>query len=271
MAGNPAPKKRFGQHFLTDRNILGAIADAAGVGPGDTVIEVGPGRGSLTRILAERAARVVALEIDGALVDVLRPAVAPNVEVLHADARRADAAALLGGCAPYKLLGNLPYYAASPILRAFLESGCPPTAAAILVQREVASAMCAEPGSMSLASLGVQLFGRPRTVRLVRPGSFVPPPKVTSAVVAIDVYDRPAEGVDDTAAFFYLARAGFSAPRKQLRNALAGGLGVVPAEAEALLAEAALDPKRRAESLSMGEWAALYRAWRRVPVGQRRP
>ena len=124
---------------------------------------------------------------------------------------------------------------------------------------------------MSLASLGVQLFGRPRTVRLVRPGSFVPPPKVTSAVVAIDVYDRPAEGVDDTAAFFYLARAGFSAPRKQLRNALAGGLGVAPPEAEALLADAVLDPKRRAESLSMGEWAALYRAWRREPVGQRRP
>ncbi len=262
MAGDAAPKKRLGQHFLTDRNILGAIADAAGVGSGDTVIEVGPGRGSLTQILAERAARVVALEIDGDLVDVLRPAVGPNVEVLHADARRADPAALLGGCAPYKLLGNLPYYAAMPILRTFLESDCPPSAAAILVQREVASAMCAEPGSMSLASLGVQLFGRPRTVRLVRPGSFVPPPKVTSAIVAIDVYDRPAEGVDDTAAFFYLARAGFSAPRKQLRNALAGGLGVPPAEAEALLAEAALDPKRRAESLSMGEWAALYRAWR---------
>ena len=266
MAGDAAPKKRFGQHFLTDRNILGAIADAAGVGGGDTVIEVGPGRGSLTHILAERAARVVALEIDRELVDALRPDAGANVEVLHADARRADPAALLGGCAPYKLLGNLPYYAAMPILRTFLESDCPPSAAAILVQREVASAMCAmcaEPGAMSLASLGVQLFGRPRTVRLVRPGSFVPPPKVTSAIVAIDVYDRPAEGVDDTAAFFYLARAGFSAPRKQLRNALAGGLGVAPAEAEALLAKAALDPKRRAESLSMAEWAALYRAWRR--------
>ena len=263
MAGDAAPKKKFGQHFLTDRNILGAIADAAGVGPGDIVIEVGPGRGSLTQILAERAERVVALEIDHDLIDVLRPSIAANVELLHADARRADAAALLGGCVPYKLLGNLPYYAAMPILRTFLESACPPTAAAILVQREVANAMCAEPGSMSLASLGVQLFGRPRTVRLVRPGSFVPPPKVTSAVVAIDVYDRPAEGVDDTAAFFYLARAGFSARRKQLRNALAGGLSVPPAEAEALLAGAAIDPKRRAESLSMAEWAALYRAWRR--------
>ncbi len=117
--------------------------------------------------------------------------------------------------------------------------------------------MCAVPGSMSLVSLGVQLFGRPRTVRLVRPGSFVPPPKVTSAVVAIDVYDRPAEGVDDTAAFFYLARAGFSAPRKQLRNALANGLGIVASDAEAMLAAADVDPKRRAESLSVAEWARL--------------
>ena len=161
MAEDAPPKKYFGQHFLADRNILDAIADAASVGSADTVIEVGPGRGSLTRILAERAARVVALEIDGALVKAIRRALPENVEVLHADARRADPAALLGGCAPYKLLGNLPYYAAMPILRTFLESDCPPSAAAILVQREVASAMCAEPGSMSLASLGVQLFGRP--------------------------------------------------------------------------------------------------------------
>ena len=261
MAGDAVPKRSLGQHFLTDRNILGAIADAAQVSSGDTVIEVGPGRGSLTQVLSERAGRVVALEIDAVLVDALRPAVGANVNVLHADARRADPAALLGGCRPYKLLGNLPYYAAMPILRTFLESGCPPRAVAILVQREVANALCAEPGKMSLASLSVQLFGRPRRMRIVRPGSFNPPPKITSAIVAIDVYERPAEGVDDVPAFFHVARAGFSAPRKQLRNALAGGLSVPSAEAESLLGRAGIDPKRRAESLSMAEWAALYRSW----------
>ncbi len=254
-------KRRLGQHFLTDRNILAAVADAAGVGPGDTVIEVGPGRGSLTRVLAERAVRVIAIELDGALAAELERSLPPGVDVRHADARDADPSVLLGGCGPYKLVGNLPYYAALPILRRFLESGCPPAQAGVLVQREVAQQLVAAPGSMSLASLGVQVFGRPRIVRLVRPGSFDPPPKVTSAIVAIEVYDRLAEGIDDVARFFELARAGFSAPRKQLRNALAAGLGAAPAEAVALLDVADIEPKRRAETLSVAEWAALYRAW----------
>ena len=112
-----------------------------------------------------------------------------NVEVVEADARTADPAALLGSCAPYKMLGNLPYYAAMPILRRFLEAECRPERAAVLVQREVAEQMCAQPGAMSLVSLAVQLFGSARIARIVRPGSFTPPPKVTSAVVGITLHD----------------------------------------------------------------------------------
>ena len=257
-----APRKSLGQHFLTDRNILGAIADAAEVGPRDTVIEVGPGRGSLTTVLAERARRVIAVELDGALARSLAADAPPNVQVVEADARAADPIALLGGCAPYKMLGNLPYYAAMPILRRFLESACRPDRAAVLVQREVAEQMCARPGAMSLVSLAVQLFGSTRIARIVRPGSFTPPPKVTSAVVTVTLYDSLAEGVDDTERFFVLARAGFSAPRKQLRNALSGGLGVAPDEAERLLADAGIEVSRRAQTLSMAEWASLYRVWR---------
>ena len=256
-----APRKSLGQHFLTDRNILGAIADAAEVGPSDTVIEVGPGRGALTAVLAERARRVVAVELDGALARSLAADAPSNVEVVEADARAADPAALLGGRQAYKMLGNLPYYAAMPILRRFLESDCRPGRAAALVQREVAEQMCARPGAMSLASLAVQLFGSARIARIVRPGSFTPPPKVTSAVVAITLHDGLAEGVNDAERFFALARAGFSAPRKQLRNALAGGLGVPPDEAERLLAGAGIEASRRAQTLSMAEWASLYRAW----------
>jgi 16S rRNA (adenine1518-N6/adenine1519-N6)-dimethyltransferase len=255
---NAAPKKSLGQHFLTDRNILGAIVDAAGVGPGDTVVEVGPGRGALTAVLAERvgaSGRIVAVELDSALAATLRTTMPAHVEIVEADAREADAAALLGGCTPYRLLGNLPYYAAMPILRAFLENPCPPISAAVLVQREVAEHMCARPGRMSLVSLAVQAFGEPRIARLVRPGAFHPPPKVTSAVVAIDVHREAAIG--DVPAFFRMARAGFSAPRKQLRNAIANGLGVPPAEAEALLARAGIDPSRRAQTLSIAEWASL--------------
>jgi len=257
-----APRKSLGQHFLTDRNILGSIADAAEVGPGDTVIEVGPGRAALTALLAERAQRVIAVELDGALVRSLAVTAPSNVEVVEADARAADPAALLGGCAPYKMLGNLPYYAAMPILRRFLESECRPERAAVLVQREVAEQMCARPGSMSLVSLAIQLFASARIARIVRPGSFTPPPKVTSAVVGIVVHDELTEGVDDAERFFVLARAGFSAPRKQLRNALASGLGVAPDEAERLLEVAGVSPSRRAQTLSMAEWASLYRVWR---------
>ncbi len=257
-----APRKSLGQHFLTDRNILGAIADAAEVGSGNTVIEVGPGRGSLTAVLAERAQRVIAVELDGALARSLEADAPANVEVVEADARAADPAELLGGCTPYKMLGNLPYYAAMPILRRFLESDCRPERAAVLVQREVAEQMCAQPGAMSLVSLAVQLFGSARITRIVRPGSFTPPPKVTSAVVGITLHDGLAEGVDHAERFFVLARAGFSAPRKQLRNALSGGLSVPPDEAERLLGIAGIETTRRAQTLSMAEWASLYRAWR---------
>ena len=256
----PRPKKNLGQHFLTDRNILATIADAADVRPDDTVVEIGPGRGSLTRLLAERATRVVAVELDELLFEELRAEALLNVEVVLADARRVNAAALLGGDMRYKLLGNLPYYAALPILRGFLEGDCRPTKVAILLQLEVARSICAAPGHMSLASLGVQLYGTPRIVRRVAAGAFNPPPKVTSAVVAIDVFEAPAEGVQDISHFFRIARAGFSAPRKQLRNALANGLGTQSAEAELLLEAAGIDPQRRAESLSVAEWAALANA-----------
>jgi 16S rRNA (adenine1518-N6/adenine1519-N6)-dimethyltransferase len=255
------PKKSLGQHFLSNRGILNAIADAAHVGAGDTVVEIGPGLGSLTEVLAARASRVVAVELDGDLAGRLRTRMPANVEVVEADARDVEPESLLNGCTDYKLLGNLPYYAAMPILRHFLEGECKPLTAAVLVQLEVAREICAAPGQMSLMSVSVQLYGQPRLVRLVRPGSFNPPPRVTSAVVGVNVFRQAAEGVDNPTAFFRVVRAGFSAPRKQLRNALAHGLAVTPVDAEALLKTAAIDPRRRAETLAVAEWATLYRQW----------
>ena len=254
------PKKSLGQHFLTDRNILGAVADAAHVGPDDVVVEIGPGRGALTSVLAERAARVIAVELDTTLTAELRETMPANVDIVEADARAINPATLLGARVPYKLVGNLPYYAALPILRVFLESDHRPTHAAILVQLEVARQLCAEPGGMSLAALGVQLFGAPRIVRRVPPGAFNPPPKVTSAVVGITVFDSLAAGVTNIEDFFTVARAGFSTRRKQLRNALANGLAIDAGAAEAMLTQAGIDSKRRAESLSVAEWARLAEA-----------
>ena len=260
MSAMPRAKKSLGQHFLRDRNILEAIADAASVTGDDVVIEVGPGPGTLTDVLAERAGRVEAIELDAVLAAALHDRAPANVHVHEADAREVDVASLLGGCMPYKLLGNLPYYAAMPILRRFLEGACKPQQAVVMVQREVAHQMCAPAGDKSLLSVAVQLYGSLSVVRLVRPGSFTPPPKVTSAIVHIDVFDKPAEGIDNPNAFFTVVRAGFSAPRKQLRNSLANGLRVTGDTAEALLATAGIDPKRRAETLTLAEWASLYRA-----------
>jgi 16S rRNA (adenine1518-N6/adenine1519-N6)-dimethyltransferase len=253
-------KKGLGQNFLVSQGAVRMIMAAAEVGPQDTVVEVGPGLGVLTKELVAAAGKVVAVELDRELAQALggELASAANLTILCADAREVIPRKLTGG-APYKLVANLPYYAASPILRHFLESDHPPRRAVVMVQREVAKNMTAQPGQMSLMSVGVQVYGKPRIVGYVPPGAFYPRPKVTSAVVRIDVYPRPAVDLDDRRAFFEVMRAGFSAPRKQLRNALSHGLGVPPEEGEALLAATGVDPRRRAETLTLDEWGALYR------------
>ncbi len=255
-----SPRKALGQHFLVSRGAVATVLLAAEIGPEDTVVEVGPGLGVVTRELVQRSRHVVAVEMDQELAVALeRELGAAKLKMVCADARQVDITELPGG-EPYKLVANLPYYAASPILRRFLESPHPPTRAVVMVQREVARNMVAQPGAMSLMSVGIQLYGRPRIVGYVPPASFYPPPKVTSAVVRIDVYPRPALVLDDAQEFFKVVRAGFSAPRKKMRNALAQGLEVSPEEALQLLAKAGVDPSRRPATLSLEEWGALYRS-----------
>lgn len=256
-------KKGLGQNFLVGQGVVRAILKAADIGLADLVVEIGPGLGVLTRELASAAGKVIAVEMDRTLAGALERemAGAGNLAVVCADARDVGIRALTGD-SPYKLVANLPYYAASPILRRFLESDHPPVLAVVMVQREVARNMTAQPGRMSLMSVGVQVYGKPRIVGYVPPAAFYPQPKVTSAIVRIDVYPRPAVDAEDMAAFFAVVRAGFNAPRKQLRNALAGGLKIPPQEAEALLVEAGIDPRRRAESLDLQEWGVLYQTAR---------
>jgi 16S rRNA (adenine1518-N6/adenine1519-N6)-dimethyltransferase len=252
------PKKSLGQHFLNDSNILASIADAAAGGGNDTVVEVGPGKGSLTLKLAAQFRTVVALELDTNLVAFLRPKLPKNVQLYETDARGVSITELLGNCPPYTLVGNLPYYAALPILRHFLENTCQPSLAIVMVQLEVARQMCAQPGEMSLLSVAIQLHGRPRLIRTVKPGSFWPVPKVKSALVAIDVFPKTDQTVLNTNEFFRIVRAGFSAPRKQLLNSLAQGLITTSKHAERLLLKAGIDPRRRAQTLSISEWIILY-------------
>ncbi|MSQ40279.1 MAG: ribosomal RNA small subunit methyltransferase A [Dehalococcoidia bacterium] len=256
--------KALGQHFLQDRRYLGPMLRAASLTAEDTVVEVGPGTGVLTEALIGQARRIVAVELDPNLAEALRQRFqgVRNLEVVVGDAREATPEDLLGGREPYKVVANLPYYAATPILRRFLEASHKPQLLVVMLQREVVQQMVAPPGKRSLLSVAIQFYGQPRVVGLVPPRAFRPPPKVTSAIVSIRVLPQPAVEVDSVEGFFGVVRGGFSAPRKQLRNALHYGLGLSPLQSEALLLKAGVTPTRRAETLTLEEWAGLYRASR---------
>ncbi len=256
--------KGLGQHFLIDGGVLERILSAAELASGDTVVEVGPGLGILTRELARRAGWVIAIEVDARLASALEETLAPlaNITIVNADVLETDPETLIKVAevsfnAQYKVVANLPYYIAVAVLRHFLEASLKPRLMVITVQKEVAQAMVAQPGEMSILSISVQLYGKPSIVDYVPARSFYPAPKVDSAIVRIETYDHPAVEVDDVAQFFEIVRSGFAAPRKQLHNSLAQGLDILPEEAATLLARVGIDQQRRAQTLSLEEWARV--------------
>ena len=211
---------------------------------------------------------MVAVEIDAKLCEELpqRLEYPENLQCVLADARSADLSALAEG-APgaincgYKVVGNLPYYAANPIMRLALESQPPPSLALFMVQKEVSESMTASPGDMTMLSVATQFYAEAKLVCSVPPSAFRPPPKVRSAVVRLELRQHPAVQVTDPQAFFDLVRAGFSAPRKQLHNSLSHGLLAEPAEVAFALEQADIDGRRRPATLSLGEWASVYASW----------
>ena len=259
------PKKSLGQNFLADPNHLQKIIEAAELSPADVALEIGPGLGALTARLVEAARRVAAVETDPAMVAVLRAELpAPNLRVVQADILRVDPAAVLADNLPdfspgddYVVVANLPYYITSAVIRHLLEAPHPPRRSVITVQKEVAQRIVAGPGDMSVLAVSVQFYGQPRLCHTIPAAAFIPPPKVDSAVLRIDRHPAPPAPVTDPARFFQVVKAGFGQKRKQLKNALAAGLHKSPAEAAALLEAAGIDPRRRAETLSLAEWAAL--------------
>ena len=255
-------RKSLGQHFLHDSRVVGRIIEAAELSPDDTVIEIGPGRGVLTRHLVRLAGRVVSVELDSALGQALaeRLDFPANLTCVEADARLADYPSLAKPSLDYKVVGNLPYYAANPIVRRVLESAPGPRTAVVMVQKEVADSMVARPGDMGLLSVATQFYASARLVCNVPPRAFRPQPKVTSAVVRLDLRPVPAVVVSNVEEFFAVVRAGFTAPRKQLRNSLSQGLGVSAHAATAVLDTAGVEGWRRAETLGLEEWGSLYRA-----------
>ena len=267
-------KKSLGQNLLVDRSHLARIAQAADLTPSDSVLEIGPGLGALTGYLAERAGRVVAVELDQRLVPILREQFVdrPHVSFVHADILETELPRLLKDALPgasgasstasmgYKIVANLPYYITSAVLRHILESSPPPSLAVLLVQREVARRIVAGPGDMSLLAVGVQFYARARILHRVPAGAFLPRPKVDSSILRLDVRRRPAVTAVSPAAFFRIVRAGFGQRRKQLRNSLSAGLHASKGQADLWLHSAGIAPGRRAETLSLDEWGKLAEA-----------
>ncbi len=256
-------RKSLGQHFLADSRVANRIVAAAEPDGSDTVVEIGPGAGVLTRRLVEQAGKVVAVELDPRLCEELprRLGFPSNLEVAQGDGREVDPDALVGPATPYKVVANLPYYAAAPIVRRFLETVRPPTLMVVMMQREVADVMNANPGEFTLLSVATQFYAEPTVVVQVPARSFRPPPKVSSTVLKLAVRAEPAVAVTDREEFFALVRAGFSAPRKQLRNSLMQGTGASAEAVATSLYDAGIDPQRRPATLGIGEWAALDAKW----------
>jgi len=259
------PKKSLGQNFLVDESALAKVVAAADLMPTDTVLEIGPGVGSLTRHLAAATGRVVAVELDQALLPALQEVLRPysNIEIISGDILRLPPASF--HLPPsYKVVANIPYNITSALLRQLLESQPRPTLVTLTVQLEVAQRLCAQPGDLSLLAVSVQFYGAPRLVARIPAGAFYPRPDVDSAIVRLEVFREPAVAVKDTGQFFQIVKAGFSQKRKQLRNALSAGLRLEAEQVDEWLAQAGVDPKRRAETLTLEEWGVLARLWSRM-------
>lgn len=267
MSQRVLAKKSLGQHWLADRKAVNKVVEAAGLTGAETVVEVGSGPGILTPLLADHAKRIIAVELDRELIPKLETAVVDhdNVEIRQANILDVDPAELWESAGPYHVVGNVPYYITSKIIRHFLETPHRPVSMTLTIQKEVAERICALPPKMSVLAVSVQLYGTPRIAGRISAKAFRPPPEVDSAILRIEdiardkaELDRLLNGVSESAVFSFV-RAGFSEKRKQLHNALAHNLDLSHEQADALLRQAGIDPNRRAETLSVEDWVTLVR------------
>lgn len=259
-------RKRFGQNFLIDSQVLEDTVRAASIGPDDFVLEIGPGIGTLTQYLASAARFVCAVEIDLSLREVLEDTLSgwSNTEILWGDILKTDIRRLVeekNGGEPVKVAANLPYYITTPVIMKLLESDAPIRSLTVMVQREVADRMEASPGSKDYGalSLAVQYYARVERVRIVHPSSFMPQPGVDSAVVHLERYAEGPVRVRDEKLLFSIIRASFNQRRKKLANGLSAGadLPFSKEQVEAALAACGFRPDIRGEALSLAEFARL--------------
>lgn len=250
----------MGQHWLKDPRILEAIADEAEIKSGDTILEIGPGLGTLTELLVKKAKQVVAVEFDDLLAAQLPQKMqAKNLQVINQSILEFDLTNLPAG---YKVVANIPYYITGHLLRQFTETTNPPEVAVLLVQKEVAERINAIPGQMNLISVSLQLSYEVNLSIVVTADKFIPPPKVDSQVVILKHRPQPLFKGIDRLKFFRIVKAGFAGKRKKLRGSLAAGLQMSKEQADGLLANAGVDGNLRAQNLTLEDWHKLYLAFK---------
>jgi 16S rRNA (adenine1518-N6/adenine1519-N6)-dimethyltransferase len=249
------PDKSLGQHWLRDRMVLEHIADCADIKVTDTVLEIGPGLGTLTSELLRRAKNVTAVEFDPALAKKL-PGQFPGKELVvhNEDILKFDLSQLPSG---YKVVANVPYYITSKIVQKLMTADNKPAIAVLLVQKEVAERIAAQSGDMSILAVSAQIYAEASLGDVVPAELFTPPPKVDSQVVILKTRKKPLVDAELEKAFFRIVKAGFSAKRKKLRSSLSGGLGIKKSDAENMLLSAGISPDDRAEDLSIDDWLRL--------------
>jgi 16S rRNA (adenine1518-N6/adenine1519-N6)-dimethyltransferase len=253
------PNKKLGQHWLFDDSILDYIADQAEIKSGDQVLEIGPGLGTLTKVLLGKKAKVIAVEVDKDLAKNLqKDIIDDNLVVLTQDIRKFNINELPHN---YIVVANIPYYLTSVLIRLFSESDNKPTKAVILVQKEVAKRVCAKPGAMSLLSVSTQVYFDCSLGNVVQAELFTPPPKVDSQLLVLTCKAKPFIEKDQEKEFFKVVKAGFSERRKKLRSSLSGGLNITKEQADKLLQIADINPDLRAQNLSLDDWQNLCTAW----------
>lgn len=250
------PKKSLGQHWLYDEASLLAVCDAGLVHEHDVVLEVGPGLGTLTKLLVEKAGRVIAVEYDEELAKNLpRTIDSAHLDVIYQDILKFNFSSLPKN---YKVVANIPYYLTSSLIRVLSEAENPPKVIALLVQKEVAERVAAKPGKMSILGVSAQMYFEAHLDKLVSAELFTPPPKVDSQIVQLLRRPKPYYGNRDSKKLFKIIKAGFSSKRKTLVNSLSGGLGISKPEVENVLLDAGINPMVRAQELSIDSWLKIY-------------
>jgi len=258
MQEDHIPKKSRGQHWLQDESTLEEICRTANILPTDTILEIGPGLGTLTKLLVQKAQSVVAVEVEDRLAaELLTRVKADNLRVVNEDILQFDFTKLAPG---YKLVANIPYYLTSNLIRTLSESTNSPQTATLLVQKEVAERLAATPGKMSLLSVTAQFYWQVELGQKVPAKLFIPPPKVDSQIVFLQSRTRPLFPEVDSKKYFQIVRAGYSQKRKTLLNSLSGGLAIPKEEIIAILETAKIMPSARAQTLSLEDWYRLYRS-----------